>query len=259
VNRASLSRSAVCRTRSSPCDTRMPALCPEPAVLADRVARRRGWSEVRRCPCNSSQALLTRTRLPFPPRPHPTGHGVFLQPARDTGISAAAFPGFDHRTGARPAYAVYSDSRLTLHFRPLHAVSSLSSTRLSTESQPRAGTTCVQRSFAPAACCCSAILATTDLSCHSRSTPQLPASQLYGGPCHTGVYWLVPRASPFDTPILSHHAMLFDPGESDECTYPVLPRRLQPSPGNKGLGTPDDPPSTSSGGPISRLNRTAWW
>jgi hypothetical protein len=34
VNRAFPSRSAACRTRSSPCDTRMPALCPEPVVPA---------------------------------------------------------------------------------------------------------------------------------------------------------------------------------------------------------------------------------
>ena len=34
VNRASLSRFAACRTRSSPCDTRVPALGPERVVLA---------------------------------------------------------------------------------------------------------------------------------------------------------------------------------------------------------------------------------
>ena len=34
MNRASLSRFAACRTRSSPCDTLLQALCPEPVVLA---------------------------------------------------------------------------------------------------------------------------------------------------------------------------------------------------------------------------------
>lgn len=32
--------------------------------------------------------------------------------------------------------------------------------------------------------------------------------------------------------------MLIDPGESDGCIYPVLPRRQLPSPGRQGLGTP---------------------
>ena len=46
------------------------------------------------------------------------------------------------------------------------------------------------------------------------------------------------RDLPPFTAVLFRHAILIDPGESDGCIYPVLPRRQLPSPGRQGLGTP---------------------
>src|SRR5215831_14647315 len=48
------------------------------------------------------------------------------------------------------------------------------------------------------------------------------------------------------------------PRESDRCTYPVLPCRLQPSPGNKG-SVPVSRHPLQAGDQFARLNCTAWW
>ena len=152
---------------------------------------------------------------PFPARPLPTGHGVFPHPARDTGLSVEVFPGLGRRTARAPPTPAISAPWLTFHLRPSHSVGAHFGPQWpGSASRPRPGTACIQRPFAPAACCCSAILATTDLSCHSRPTTRLPASRLYGWPRHTGTSWLAPRASPFNALFLSHHAMFLDLEES---------------------------------------------
>ena len=69
-----------------------------------RVAGRRGWSEVRRCPCGSSQALLSRDPTPVssPPPPRPA---MGFSPSREVKTYQRGIPMQWWPDGAHPAYA----------------------------------------------------------------------------------------------------------------------------------------------------------
>ena len=105
--------------------------------------------------------------------------------------------------------------------------------------------TLAQRSFAPGACCCSPIIAPATSAASLGPTTRLPSGPVIRVALPYGCVLAGPRDLPPFTAVPFHHATFSDPGEPDGCICPVLPRRLQPSPGLNRLGAPS--PTVRSG------------